>query len=81
MKVKVSRYYDGVNFAKRIHCNSWFSFGYIDEVVPPTTSYSTYNVVPGNKVLRPYQATGHFLFQEQWDEWQQWIFKQLNIQQ
>lgn len=78
-KVKVSGYYDGVNFAKRIRCNSWFSFGYVDEVVPPTTTYATYNVVPGNKTLSLYQATGHFWFQEQWDEWQQWIFKQLNI--
>ena len=37
-KVETSRYYDGVNFARRITCPGWFSFGYNDDVVPPTTA-------------------------------------------
>ena len=79
-RVETSRYYDGVNFARRITCPGWFSFGYNDDVVPPTTAYATYNIVTAPKTLSPYQQTAHFWYQEQWDEWQAWILKQLGIE-
>ncbi len=78
-KVETSRYYDGVNFARRITANGWFSFGYNDEVVPPTSAYGTYNVTGGNKELHPYPETGHFWYQEQWDEWETWLLNQMGI--
>ena len=80
-RVEVSRYYDGVNFARLItdRQHGWFSFGYNDDVVPPTTAWATYNTVKGPKEISPYQATWHFWFQEQWDEWEAWLLKQLNI--
>ena len=78
-KIETSRYYDGVNFARRISSQQkgWFSFGYNDDVVPPTTAWATYNVVTGPKEISPYQATWHFWFQEQWDEWEAWLLKAL----
>ena len=76
-KIETSRYYDGVNFARRITCPGWFSFGYNDDVVPPTTAYATYNVVTAPKKLSVYQQTAHFWYQEQWDEWLQWLMNQL----
>ena len=81
-EVVTSRYYDGVNFARLItdQQKGWFSFGYNDDVVPPTTAWATYNTVKGPKEISPYQATWHFWFQEQWDEWQSWLLKEL-IQQ
>lgn len=78
-KVETSRYYDGVNFARRITCPGWFSFGYNDDVVPPTTAYATYNVVTAKKELHPYQITRHFWVQEQWDEWENWLLKQMGL--
>ena len=80
-KIEATRYYDGVNFARLItkEQKGWFSFGYNDDVVPPTTAYATYNTVTGPKELSPYQATWHFWFQEQWDEWENWLLKELNI--
>ena len=80
-KIETSRYYDGVNFARLItdKQKGWFSFGYNDDVVPPTTAWSTYNTVKGPKEISPYQATWHFWFQEQWDEWEGWLLKQMNI--
>jgi len=33
--------------------------------------------VTGPKEISPYQATWHFWFQEQWDEWQAWLLKEL----
>lgn len=78
-RVKGARYYDGVNFARRVTCPGWYSFGYNDEVVPPTSSYGTYNIVNAPKTLSIYQMTGHFWYQEQWDEWVDWLLKQMKI--
>lgn len=63
----------------RLHVPSWFSFGYNDEVVPPNSAYATYNVTAGPRELHVYPATGHFWFQEQWDEWQAWIARKLGL--
>ena len=79
-RIETSRYYDGVNFARRITCPGWFSFGYNDDVVPPTTAYATYNVVTAPKTLRPYQQTAHYWYPEQWDEWQAWLLKELRVE-
>jgi cephalosporin-C deacetylase-like acetyl esterase len=78
-QIETSRYYDGVNFARLITDaqTGWFSFGYNDDVVPPTTAWATYNTVTGPKEISPYQATWHFWFQEQWDEWENWLLKKL----
>ena len=78
-RIKGARYYDGVNFARRVTCPGWFSFGYNDEVVPPTSSYGTYNIVKAPKQLSVYQLTGHYWFQEQWDEWEAWLLKMMGI--
>ncbi len=77
--VETSRYYDGVNFVRRIQCPTWVSFGYNDDVVPPTTAYATYNTLTCPKTLSVYQQTAHFWYQEQWDEWQSWMKKQMNV--
>ena len=75
--VEQTRYYDGVNFVRRITVPGYFSFGYNDNVVPPTTAYGTYNVAGGDKTLSPYPKTAHFWYQEQWDEWNAWLLQQL----
>ena len=79
--IETSRYYDGVNFVRRIQCPTWVSFGYNDDVVPPTTAYATYNTLTCPKTLSIYQQTAHFWYQEQWDEWQQWMKKQLGVRE
>ena len=80
-QIECSRYYDGVNFARLINGQQkgWFSFGYCDDVVPPTTAWATYNIVKGPKEISPYQMTWHFWYQEQRDEWEQWLLTQLGI--
>ena len=78
-KVEGARYYDGVNFARRITCPGWYSFGYNDEVVPPSSAYSVYNIVTAPKTLSLYQKTGHFWYQEQWDEWENWLLQQMGL--
>jgi cephalosporin-C deacetylase len=78
-EIEGARYYDGVNFARRVTVPCWFSFGYNDETVPPTSSYGTYNIVKAPKKLSVYQMTGHYWYQEQWDEWQDFLKTQLHV--
>jgi len=79
--IETSRYYDGVNFARLItdKQEGWFSFGYNDNVVPPTTAWATYNTVTSPKTISPYQKTAHFWYQEQWDEWENWLLEKMGI--
>lgn len=74
------RYYDTANFARFIKVPGWYSWGYNDEVCPPTSMYAAYNVIEAPKELHPYLETGHYWYQEQWEAWQAWIRKQLGIE-
>ena len=78
-KVEGARYYDGINFARRIKCTGWYSFGYNDDVVPPSTAWSVYNVVDAPKTISLYQMTRHFWYQEQWDEWELFLLRQMRL--
>jgi cephalosporin-C deacetylase-like acetyl esterase len=59
-QIETSRYYDGVNFARLIteQQKGWFSFGYNDDVVPPTTAWATYNTVRVPRRFHPISRLG-----------------------
>lgn len=76
-EIEAVKYYDGVNFASRIKVPGWFSFGYNDDVVPPTTVWATYNTITAPKEIKPYPKTKHFWYQEQYDEWVEWLSNKL----
>lgn len=76
-ELETVRYYDTANFARLLNVPGWFSWGYNDEVCPPTSMYAAYNVITSPKELHPYLETGHYWYQEQWDEWLEWLRKQL----
>lgn len=48
-KIKVMAYYDVVNFARHIACPVFMTWGYNDNVCPPTTSYAVWNTLKGEK--------------------------------
>lgn len=78
-EIECMRYYDGVNFARRITVPGWFSFGFNDNVVAPTSMYATYNVAGGKKTIAPYQQTAHFWYDEQYTEWFDFLLKKLGV--
>lgn len=80
-ELKTIRYYDTANFARCLNVPGWFSWGYNDDVCPPTSMYAAYNAISAPKELHPYLETGHFWYQEQWDEWLGWLKKQLKIEE
>lgn len=74
-KVSTAAYYDVANFAKRLNVPSFISFGYNDMVCPPTTTYSTYNVIPSEKLLFVVEETGHYNYPEQWNKGWDWVMR------
>jgi cephalosporin-C deacetylase len=72
-KIETSRYYDVVNFARRVKVPGIYSWGFNDEVCPPTSMYSAYNVIPGPKKLLLAVETGHNNVPEQTAEVQAWL--------
>jgi cephalosporin-C deacetylase len=70
-------YYDAVNFARQISVPIFFTFGYNDDVCPPTSIAAAYNVIkaPKEQFLAPESA--HWIFNEQATKQRQWIIHQL----
>ena len=54
-KIKTMAYYDVVNFARLVKAHTYITWGYNDDVCPPTTSYAAYNVLtcPKEALITP----------------------------
>lgn len=54
-KLKTLSYYDVVNFAKQVKADTYITWGFNDNVCPPTTSYIVYNVLncPKEALITP----------------------------
>lgn len=72
-------YYDVVNFARKVSAKGWYSWGYNDNVCPPTSMHAAYNVIDAAKELHKYLETEHWTFPEQRAQGNQWLFEQLGV--
>ena len=73
-------YYDVVNFARRVRVPGLYTWGYNDETCPPTSMYSAYGVIPGEKSLLLALETGHFTTPEQVRKVNDWLVARLKGQ-
>lgn len=48
-KIETMAYYDVVNFARQLKVPTFITWGFNDDVCPPTTSYAVYNVISSEK--------------------------------
>jgi len=76
-KIETSKYYDVVNFARFVKAQGWYTWGYNDNVCPPTSMYSAYNVIEAKKELHVFQETHHWAFPEQHQLKSEWLFEKL----
>ncbi len=76
-KVATSKYYDVVNFARFVTVPGWYSWGYNDNVCPPTSMHAAYNVIKAAKELYIYQETQHWTYPEQQEIKNEWLYKKL----
>ncbi len=54
-KINTLQYYDVVNFARRIQCPVYLTWGFNDNTCPPTTSYIVWNLInaPKESLITP----------------------------
>jgi cephalosporin-C deacetylase-like acetyl esterase len=76
-KIETSKYYDTVNFARRLKVPGIYTFGYNDETCPPTSMYAAYNTITASKDLLLALETGHSLTNEQSERINSWIENKL----
>lgn len=72
-KIATLGYYDVVNFARRVKVPGLYTWGFNDETCPPTSMYSSYNVIPGPKQLLLALETGHNNVPEQMERLNRWL--------
>jgi len=78
-KIATATYYDTVNFARRLKVPGYYTWGYNDEVCPPTSTYAAYNVITAPKTLGLTLELGHAYNQEQGDAINNWIANFLGL--
>jgi cephalosporin-C deacetylase len=76
-KLETVSYYDAVNFARLITIPVFFSFGYNDDVCPPTSVWAAYNVIKSPKEQFLALESAHWVFSEQMARQREWILRQL----
>ena len=76
-KVETSKYFDVVNFARFVKVPGWYSWGYNDNVCPPTSMHAAFNVINAPKELHLFQETAHWTFPEQQEQKNNWLFENL----
>lgn len=76
-KIETTRYYDVVNFARRLKVPGYYSWGYNDPTCPPTSYYAAYNVIQAPKSLYVAHMTGHWRIPEQNERTYRWLYQML----
>jgi cephalosporin-C deacetylase len=78
-KIETATYYDTVNFARRLKVPGYYSWGYNDDVCPPTSTHAAYNVITAPKTLGLTLEMAHSYNQEQSDAISGWISSFLHL--
>jgi cephalosporin-C deacetylase-like acetyl esterase len=76
-RIETSKYYDVVNFARFVKVPGWYSWGFNDNVCPPTSIYAAYNVIDAPKEAHIFQDTQHWTYPEQQELKDQWLLGKL----
>ncbi len=78
-KIAVTGYYDVVNFARRVRAPGQYAWGYNDDVCPPTSTFSAYNVITAPKRLLLALSTTHQTVPEESTLVDAWIAEVLGL--
>ena len=78
-KMETLRYYDAVNFARLLKVPGFYTWGYNDLVVPPTSAFAAYNVITAPKELMPVVESGHERTKVQRTRMESWLLEAVGI--
>ena len=73
------RYYDVINFARLVKVPGFYTWGFNDNTVPPTSSFVTYDTVSAPKEKMLFPETGHNVVPPQRAALDEFLFKALGI--
>lgn len=76
-KLNTMAYYDVVNFARHLSVPTFLTWGFNDDVCPPTTSYATYNVITAPKEALITPVNEHWVSADTDHAQLRWIKKHL----
>ncbi|MBN2744860.1 MAG: acetylxylan esterase [Marinilabiliaceae bacterium] len=76
-KLNTLAYYDVVNFARHIRVPTYMTWGYNDNVCPPTTSYIVYNTLTCPKTAYLTPVNEHWVSQNTRRHIMSWLVKQV----
>ncbi|WP_194775349.1 acetylxylan esterase [Pararhodonellum marinum] len=77
--IETLAYYDVVNFARILKAPGFYTWGFNDEVCPPTSFYSAYNVIQAPKEVFVVPETGHWTYPEQGKKTEDWLFGKFGV--
>ena len=73
-RIETSRYYDVVNFARKLNIPVFYSYGFNDMVCCPTSTTAAYNVIPSaEKKLWIIPEIEHWTYPEQMKARSKWV--------
>ncbi|HYD54137.1 MAG TPA: acetylxylan esterase, partial [Gemmatimonadaceae bacterium] len=78
-KLETIRYYDVVNFARRLRVPGIYAWGYNDNVVPPSASWATWNAITAPKDSLIVPETAHNRVPAQIERMEAWLLEQLGV--
>jgi cephalosporin-C deacetylase-like acetyl esterase len=78
-KIATASYYDTVNFARRVKVPGYYTWGYNDDVCPPTSTYAAYNVITAPKELGLTLELAHSYTPEQSEAINAWVVRFLGL--
>lgn len=76
-QMQTTQYYDVVNFARQLNTPGYYTWGYNDRVCTPTSMFAVYNEIKAPKKLVLALDSAHWLYQEQINEINAYIIKNL----
>lgn len=78
-KIKTSKYYDTVNFARFLDVPGHYCWGFNDIVCCPSSTFSAYNVITAPKELEISRDSGHWLYPVYVDSQIQWLIDRFSV--
>lgn len=79
-QIETLKYYDVVNFASLLKVPGLYSWGFNDEVCPPTSIYAAYNLIRAPKELLIAKESGHEYVKEQKIRMDSWLQETLALE-
>lgn len=78
-KIGTLRYFDAVNFARRLKVPGHYIWGYNDETCPPTSMFAAFNAITAPKELHLLLEVGHSYPPEQGEAINAWVVRTVGL--